>query len=131
MARKILLASFIFNDRIEWFINLLLDKFKVNKDTIEVYEYGDIKKKLIIFKIDDESILKKNYDLFPNVILIHKKEKTLYTINALNKLIESIYGANINGINYKDVKINWVAFKDQLLITNKDQLDIIEIKYLF
>lgn len=131
MRRKILLASFIFNDRIEWFINLLLDKFKVNKDTIEVYEYGDIKKKLIIFKIDDESILKKNYDLFPNVILIHKKEKTLYTINALNKLIESIYGANINGINYKDVKINWTPFKDRLLITNKDQLDIIEIKYLF
>jgi hypothetical protein len=68
---------------------------------------------------------------FPNAILIHKKGTAIYTINALNKLIESISGAEVGNTDYKSVKINWDEYQDKMILLNGKDLAIYNIERIF
>jgi hypothetical protein len=87
-------------------------------------EEGDFK---FVIK-DGKKIDFKN--LFPNAILIHKKGNAIYTINALNKIIEDT-NDNIGNIDYKSHKIDWDTYQDKMLLTNNDGLIIYNIKRIF
>ncbi len=90
MSKTSLLASFIFPERLEWFLSYLEAKFSIGKEKVFCYKNENDESKLIVtFKLlmpEDKSLNLK--DLFPNAITIHKKGNALYTINALNKLID-------------------------------------------
>ena len=62
----------------------------------------------------------------PNTILLHRKKETntLYTINAVNIIIKD---AN-NGILDKSYRIQWGNYRNSILLTNKDGLNIINTK---
>lgn len=55
-----------------------------------------------------------------NTILLHRKKEsnTLYTINALNTLIQSLN----NGVLDKNFIINWADYKNCILLTNGPDL---------
>lgn len=133
MNKNILLASFIFPERLEWFLSYLEDKFGIKRENVFVFQNLDDESKLIItFKF----ILKENKkvnlnNLFPNAILIHKKGNAIYTINALNKLIEMENGSDVGNINYKNIKINWEDYQDKILLYNNNTLKISSIKRIF
>lgn len=63
------------------------------------------------------------YTLHSNTIIIHRKSEssTLYTINALNKIIERMN----NGILDKTIELNWEAYTNILILYQNDK--IIEI----
>ena len=132
MNKNILLASFIFPERLEWFLGYLESKFSIPRDKVFVYENIDDESKVIVtFKFvikDGKRIDFKN--LFPNAILIHKKGDAIYTINALNKIIENT-NDNIGNIDYKSHKIDWDTFQNKMLLTNNDGLIIYNIKRVF
>ena len=132
MNKNILLASFIFPERLEWFLGYLESKFYIPRDKVFVYENIDDESKVIVtFKFvikDGKRIDFKN--LFPNAILIHKKGDAIYTINALNKIIENT-NDNIGNIDYKSHKIDWDTFQNKMLLTNNDGLIIYNIKRVF
>ncbi len=132
MNKNILLASFIFPERLEWFLGYLETKFNISKDKVFIYKNLDDESKLILtFKFvikDNKKIDFKN--LFPNAILIHKKGDALYTINALNKIIEDT-SDNIGNIDYKSYKIDWDTFQNKMLLTNNEGLIIYNIKRIF
>ena len=65
---------------------------------------------------------------FPNATLIHKKGNAIYSINALNKLIETYNTDNIGNINYKSVIIDWSNYQDKLLLIKNNNLVITPIK---
>lgn len=128
--KTLLLASFIYPDKKEWFLKLLEDRFEIKSDNVFTYEdLGDESKLILTFKItidEDERLdLRK---LFPSTILIHKKGDALYTINALNKLIESMNENQVGNIDYKSVKIDWSDYQNKFLLTTNNQLNIHEIK---
>ena len=52
----------------------------------------------------------------PNTILLHRKKEsnTLYTINALNTLIQSLN----NGVLDKNFIVNWQDYKNCILLTS-------------
>jgi len=69
-----------------------------------------------------ESGLKK----LPNTISIHRKKQTntLYTLNAMNKLITE----ENNGVFDKSYQLNWEYYKNSLIITNDVSVKIISLK---
>jgi len=133
MNKNILLASFIFPERLEWFLTYLEDKFGISRDNVFIFENLDDESKLIVtFKFVISTEKRVNFKtLFPNAILIHKKGTAIYTINALNKLIDEISDGSVGNIDYKSVKINWDDYQDKILLINDDNLKISSIKRIF
>ncbi len=133
MHKTIILASFIFPERLDWFIEYLGAKFNIPKDKIFVYENLDDESKLIVtFKLtipDGKYLNLKN--LFPNAITVHKKGNALYTINALNKLIESLSEGPIGNIDHTAIKINWDDYQNKLILIDDKKLTFLNIKRLF
>lgn len=133
MDKTILLASFIFPERLDWFLSYLEKKFSITKDKVFVFKNLDDESKLIVtFKFILKDTKKVDFNsIFPNAILIHKKGNAIYTINALNKLIESTQLDNIGNIDYKSVVINWSEYQNKLILTNNSQLAIFSIERVF
>jgi hypothetical protein len=133
MNRNILLASFLFPERVDWFIGYLNNKFDIPKEKVFIFENLDDSSKVIItFKFVVSTSKKTNFkSLFPNAILIHKKGNCIYTINALNKLIEEKYDGSVGNIDHKSIKINWEEYQDKILLINENKLKISRIKRLF
>lgn len=133
MDKTITLASFIFPERVEWFLSYLEAKFKITKDKVFCYKNLDDESKLIItFRLVIQEGKRLNLkDLFPSAIPIHKKGNALYTINALNKLIESSNKDLVGNIDYKSIKVKWEDYQDKLILTNNDELMFFRINRIF
>jgi len=133
MKKTILLASFIFPERLQWFLSYLEAKFSITKDKVFCYKNLDDESKVIVtFKlpvIEGKSLNLK--DLFPNAIPIHKKGNAFYTINALNKLIEETSTIDLANIDYKSIKIDWEAYQNTFIIITEDKLSIFKVERIF
>jgi hypothetical protein len=133
MEKTLLIASFIFPERVDWFLDYLKRKFDINKDDVYCYENLDNNSKLIFtFKLKVINGNKLNLkELFPNAITLHKKGSTFYTINGLNKLIDSLHKEFEGNIDYKNIKINWDEYKNSMILTNSEMINILRIKRIF
>lgn len=133
MNKTILLAAFIFNERIEWFLNYLENKFSIPKTKVFCYKNLDDESKMIMtFKLVIPQNKRLNLkDLFPSAIPIHKKGNALYTINALNMLIDSMSGDNIGNVDYGSVIINWDEYQNKLILTKGKELVFLNIERVF
>lgn len=129
MGKTVLLASFIFKDRLDWFLNYLESSFQISKNNVFLYDIEDDTKVMVTFKLLIKADTHINFKkAFPNATLIHKKGNAIYTINALNKLIETYSTDNIGNINYKSVIIDWSKYQDNLLLIKNNNLAITSIK---
>lgn len=133
MSKTILLATFIFPERLDWFLDYLENKFNIPKEKVFIFQNLDDESKLIVtFKLvlrNGKRINLKKY--FPNAIPIHKKGTAIYTINALNKLIEMETGLEAGNIDYKKHRIDWDNYQDRLILNNNGELKFYEIKRVF
>jgi hypothetical protein len=131
MDKTILLASFIFPERVEWFLDYLKTKFNVDK----VFCYknlDDESKDILTFRLTintEQPLNLKN--LFPNAIIIHKIGNALYTINALNKLIKEIHPESMGNIDNKSITINWSEYQNKFILINNEKLCIFNINRVF
>jgi hypothetical protein len=129
MDKTVLLASFIFKDRLDWFLTYLESSFQINKNVVFLYDIEDGTKVMVTFKLLIKADTHINFKkVFPNATLIHKKGNAIYSINALNKLIETYNVDNIGNINYKSVIIDWSNYQDNLLLIKNNNLVITPIK---
>jgi len=133
MNRTILVASFISPDKLDLFLNLLETKFNIKSKEAFIFKNLDDESKIIVtYKlvlIDGNKIdLNKH---FPNATIIHKKGNAIYTINALNSLIELESGVDKGNINYKDYTIDWSKYQNKMILTNREGLIFINIQRLF
>lgn len=133
MDKTILLASFIFPERVEWFLSYLEVKFNITKDKVFCYKNLEDESKVIMtFKITIPEGKHLNLKcLFPSAIPIHKKGNALYTINALNKMIEIESGESLGNIDYKSIKIDWDKYQNKLIVINGDELSFLGISRVF
>ena len=128
MSKVVLLASFIFKDRLDWFLNYLSKSFNIPKTNIFVYDINDEYKYMVTYKYIIETDQVVNFkDILPNATIIHKKGNAIYSINALNKLIETNNNDNVGNINYKSIKINWEEYQNKLLLIRNNNLTIATI----
>lgn len=133
MDKTILLASFIFPERLDWFISYLNNKFNISKDKVYCFKNLNDESKLIVtFKL---SISKNKHvdlkNLFPSAIIVHKKSTTLYTINALNKLVETKIPNSVGNIDYKSVKIDWSEYQNTFILIDNKELVFYNIERIF
>ena len=130
---KILVASFIFPERLDWFLDYLDKKFKIKKDKVFIFKNLDDESKLMVtFKYvstDNKRVNLKR--LFPGAIPIHKKGMAIYTINALNKLIEQDFNGDLGNIDYKSHKIDWSVYQNKLILNSNNSLTISNIERIF
>lgn len=132
MNKNILLASFIFKDKTETFLNYLEKSFNIPKDTVFIYDVSDEYKYMVTFKltINDKTKIDFKKDFY-NATLIHKRGTAIYSINALNKLIDSLNEDNIGNIDYKTFKIDWNQYQDKLMLIRNNNLIITPIIRIF
>lgn len=131
MQQKILLlATFVKADFLERFLLKLRKRFSIKKEHIFFFKLdtGDFLLTYRLFiDIDNKVDIKKE---LPKTIQVHKKNDTIFTINALNRLIEKESGL-VGNINYKDYKIDWEQYKNKIILLKDDQLEILNIERYF
>ncbi len=132
MNKTIILAAFIFPERKESFLEFLSTKFGVQKQDVFCFENLSDKSKIILtfrLVLGDKRI---NFrEVFPSAVHIHKRGDCLYSINALNKLIEKKSGKSIGNIDYQSFKLDWSEYQNQLILTNNGELMFLPIKRVF
>jgi len=129
----ITLASFVLNEKVESFKRYLNKRFKITEDKLFIYSIEEeTDKKIVTFRIylrDGKKINTSSF--FPITIIVHKKGECLYTINALNKLIEKETGSEKGNINYRDHQIDWDKYQGKILIVKSGELSIMNINRNF
>ena len=130
-TKIITLASFVDVDKVEGFSSYINKRFRIPQDKMFIYtspqEEG---KKILTFRLylrEGKKINTKSF--FPTTIITHKKGECFYTINALNKLIES--EVDTGNVNHKEYKIDWDKYQNKMLITKNKELSIIDIQRNF
>jgi hypothetical protein len=81
-------------------------------------------RKIFILKLDPSKELVVSYNIIPtedskflpNTILTHRKKEsnTIYTINALNRLITNLNG----GVLDKKYQVSWEDYKNSVILTD-------------
>jgi len=133
MNKTILFAAFVYDNKLDAYIKNLNVVFDINKKQLFFFKKTEEDGKTIVtFKLTiqcGERLDMKKY--LPNAMPVHKRGTAIYSINALNKLIEYESGLEIGNIDYKTHKIDWDKYQDSLILNNEDELSISKIKRIF
>lgn len=97
-------------------------QYTVLYNKIFILEIKDSDEFVCTYNIDHNNLSK----IPDNTILVHRKKETntLYTINALNELIKALNGGIVD-ISYR---INWVHYKNTILLTQQNELKQLKTK---
>jgi hypothetical protein len=121
MSNK-LFCTFATEDTLDSVLETIQDKYRIIYNKIFV----------LYSKSQDEYICTYNVDFgnvgsfIDNTILVHRKKEsnTLYTINALNTLIQELNG----GKQDSSYRVNWADYKNCVLLTKGPELKRINTK---
>ena len=121
MSNK-LFCTFSSEQQLEDILSTIQTKYKIIYNKIFV----------LYSKSQDEYICTYNVEFgnvsnfLENTILVHRKKEsnTLYTINSLNRLIESLNG----GILDTNYKVNWNDYQNCILLTKGAELKRVNTK---
>jgi hypothetical protein len=127
-TKIITLASFVYVDKVDTFKKYLQKRFKISEENIFQYSYFEDNKKIITYRVSLVDNTKIDMSsIYPPTIIVHKKGECFYTINALNKLIETLNNLENGNINYLEYKINWDEYQNKIIIIKNEELKIIDI----
>ena len=121
--RKQLLCRFSNKEEYKSHVEEIKNNFKLIDDKIFVF-FNDknTKEFYLTFNIKKESIQNR----LKNTISVHRKieTNTIYTLNAMNRLIEDENG----GILDNKFKVSWDLYKNSIVLINDPGVRIIPIK---
>ena len=127
-----LVCTFIDKKSLEKIYLNLKKGFGVDIEKIFIFNIEDNDRYLITYKVFLDYEQRKDFKKrMKNTFPIHKKGKTFFTINGLNKLIEKIYKLTPGNINYKDYQINWSEYKNKLIMIKEKNLYILNLDRVF
>lgn len=109
------------------------DEGKFDKVLYTINEsYELFSRKIFILKLEPSKELVISYNIIPNsnteflpnTIMTHRKKEsnTLYTINALNRLIETLNGGRLD----KGYQIEWQDYRNSMILTDGDGFKIMK-----
>ena len=121
MSNK-LFCTFSSEENLEEILQTIQHKYKIIYNKIFV----------LYSKSQDEYICTYNVEFgnvsnfLENTILVHRKKEsnTLYTINSLNRLIESLNG----GVLDTSYRVNWDDYRNCILLTKGSELKRVNTK---
>lgn len=116
----IIIGTFVKKNKILSFLETLKHGFKVNLDKVFIYSIDTNKYEyLVTFKTYDKEKFIKNLN---NATVMHVKNGCLFSINALNKLIEKENSDSDKPNN--EYLIDWDKYKDKLIIQTNGELSL-------
>ena len=116
----IIIGTFVKKNKILSFLETLKHGFKVNLDKVFVYSIDTNRYEyLVTFKTYDKERFIKNLN---NATVMHVKNGCLFSINALNKLIEKENSDSDKPNN--EYLIDWDKYKDKLIIQTNGELSL-------
>lgn len=123
--KSFILAIFVVKSKILSLIETLINDYGMNPDGIFVYEIEDNEKEyLVTYRVYDKS---KFVNEIPNSKIMHFKKGCIFSINALNNLIDSEYKGNVTVGNDK-IDIDWDSMGNKMLVMSNGELKINKIK---
>lgn len=118
--RGTIIGTFVKKKKILSFIELIKNDFKFNLEKIFIYSIDtNSHEYLVTFKTFDKERFIKNLN---NATVMHVKNGCLFSINALNKLIEKEKEASQQPNN--EYLVDWDKYKDKLIIVTNGELTI-------
>ena len=125
MSKKgIIIGIFIRKSKILSFLEELRNKFYVKIDRVFVYNIESNENEyLVTFKTFNKDIFIKN---FQGSSVMHVKNNCIFSINALNKLIESEKLGSEEKSN-NEIEVDWDKYKDKLIILTNGVLNIVNL----
>ena len=122
-ANGIIIGTFVKKNKILTFLESLKNEFKVNLSKVFVYSIDTNKYEyLVTFKTYDKEKFIKNLN---NTTVMHVKNGCLFSINALNKLIEKENSDSTKPNN--EYLVDWDKYKDKLIIQTNGELSLSNI----
>lgn len=117
-----LLCTFAHRKDLDIITDYIITSYTIVERRLFVFSDANVRNDLYVTYNVDTTDTKR----IPNTILIHRKKETntMYTVNALNTIIRE---AN-NGILDKTYLINWITYRNSLLLTNTDGLRHIQLQ---
>lgn len=116
----IIIGTFVKKNKILSFLETLKHGFKVNLDKVFIYSIDTNKYEyLVTFKTYNKERFIKNLS---NATVMHVKNGCLFSINALNKLIEKENSDSDKPNN--EYLIDWDKYKDKLIIKTNGELSL-------
>jgi len=110
-----LFCSFSKKEELDNKLTEIIREYKILYNKIFVLASPESDEYLCTYNIEVEGPTTK---ILPNTILLHRKKETntLYTINALNAIIKSKNGGELDN----SYQIEWPEFKNSVLLTQPD-----------
>jgi len=130
--RGIIIGTFVKKNKILSFMETLKNEFGIRLEKLFIYSIDTNKREyLVTFKTFDKDRFIKNLG---NATVMHVKNGCLFSINALNKLIEKDNEGS--ELPNNEFVVDWDKYKDKLIIITNGELSIsnlskIEDKSLF
>jgi hypothetical protein len=117
-----LLCTFAHRKDLDIITDYIITSYTIVERRLFVFSDADVRNDLYVTYNVDTADIKR----IPNTILIHRKKETntMYTVNALNTIIRE---AN-NGVLDKTYVINWLTYRNSLVLTNGDALRHIHLQ---
>ena len=115
----IIIGTFVRKNKILSFLETLRGDYGIKLEKVFVYEIDTNQSEyLVTFKtFDKDRFIKK----ISNATVMHVKNGCLFSINALNRLIEKEKGENVPNNEYL---VDWNKYKDNLIILTGGELSI-------
>ena len=119
-----LYCTFTSNNEVEGIIEKIQSSYVILFNKIFVLESLDGEKIMLTYNVDMNN--SSSESMVDNTILVHRKKQTntLYTINALNKLIKSLN----NGVLDKRFPIEWNDYRNCILLIQTEGFNKIDTK---
>ena len=115
----IIIGTFVKKNKILSFLETLRTGYGIRLDKVFIYEIETNQSEyLVTFKtFDKDKFIKK----ISNATVMHVKNGCLFSINALNKLIDKEKSNNVPNNEYL---VDWEKYKDKLIILTGGELSI-------
>lgn len=117
-----LFCTFSSEEGLEDVVNTIQSRYKIIYNKIFILHAKSQNEYAITYNVELGNIT----NFLTNTILVHRKKesRTLYTINSLNRLIESLNGGVLD-MNYE---VNWNDYQNCILLTKGSELRKVNTK---
>jgi len=127
MTRLLLLASFVDKEELYDALDSISSAINIDRSKIFVFINEDNPDEYILtYNLNSELANIKFTSIWKNTISIHRKKNTntLYSLNAMNKLIKKFN----NGVMNQSYKLNWSEYQNSFLIIKGGNVVIIPLR---
>ena len=117
--RTQLLCTFTNEGEFEGLVDRILREFELFSRKIFVLKLAPSKELVISY-----NIIPNSAKYLPSTIMVHRKKEsnTMYTINALNKLITTENGGFLD----KSYQVDWQKYRNSVILTDGDGYKIMK-----